>query len=409
MMYVNDKEGIQQTKRRGSVIVMPIIILLFLFYIVPSLQLEIKFYCVLGIGILFTGIYSLFTGEQFGIKILLGTIVLSFLFYLLGDAINLNDIIGKLYNYFMIFLPAIIFSWVAKKCNWKQKKFLFVLAIVVYVFVLLNTYQELLVNENATRSLEQIVEMTEMNVGTYDFVYASGALTVFIVISIIEVNAKWKKIGLLCLCLGMVYFMFMAQYTIAVLGIVIACLSIPLFKEKRVVVRIFYFVLMALVVWFLPVAFEYIAQHITSKQMALRLMELVAFLEGTESMGYNLGGRLGLYGKAIQAFLEHPILGNRVLNFDSHSTILAVFARLGLSGGVILIWILRKMKKKTANELKIYDDKKRHSPVFVYYMVMAFTNPIHAAFSTALMVWFIIPLGLELILKEKKKNVTLEN
>ena len=147
---------------------------------------------------------------------------------------------------------------------------------------------------------------------------------------------------------------------------------------------------------------------IPSEQISVRLLEIAEYIKFGNMDSQNLGGRFELYKQALQAFCEHPFIGNRVLEFDSHSTILAILARLGIFGGIIYISILAKMKKFTQKAMQLDDNTWKFTPIFIYLIFMALTNPVHASFTTSIMVWFVVPLGISLLTKEKE-DVTLEN
>lgn len=395
-MINQNKQIIYKTNRIGIIdlIFLTVILLIFL---LPAAQQMVKFYLFLAMGIFFVGAYTIITGDQYGIKIFIGASCIAILFYLLGDAKNIIEIISKLYYYFITCFPAILLFWFLKRSNEKQRKIIMIFSIVIYLFVLINTYQELLINENATRSLGETLENNADNIGTYDFVYASGALVPFLGICFSEMQKKWKKVLVLIAVVLELYFLLIAQYTIALMAAIISLVMVFAMKEKRTHFKFFYVCSLIVALFLLSPILEYIASKVPSEQMAIRLLEVADFFGSGNADGYNLSGRMNLYGQALQAFFAHPLTGNRVLNFDSHSTILAVMARLGIFGMAIYVLMLYKMKKKTEVALGIKKDKWRFTPIFVYLMIMALTNPIHSALITNAMVWFVIPLGISMI------------
>ena len=374
----------------------------------PSVQLSVKFYVILVMEILFVGISIFFTGEQYGVKILIGSAAIAVLFYLLGDARGLVDIIAKLSDYLSSCFPALLLAWFYPRSTRKQRWIIVTVAFVLYFFVLNTTYQELQIDERATRSLQDDLERREENVGTYDFTYASGVLIPFLGICFVSSKEKWKKALFLIGIVIMFSLMLSFQYTIALLGAVIGLITIPILRIKKKVYGIFYVLGAILFLWILPSILSWLSEIVTSEDIAVRLIEMIDFLKEGDLSTANLGGRLEIYGKAIMAFLTHPFTGNRVLTFDSHSTILAVFARLGIWGGIIYISMLVKMKKQTDSVLKVKKEVWKFLPIFVYLIFMALTNPIHSAPTTGVMVWFVTPLAVSL-LEQEEEDVIVEN
>lgn len=370
------------------------------FLLLPSVQLIVKFYTILAVAIAFVGAYTLFTGEQYPLKILMGAFGLTLLFFALGDVSNLTDMISKFYYYFIMCFPALLLYWFLPKSTKNQRIFLLLFIFLLYILVLRNTYQELLINENVTRSFDNALEVNADNVGTYDFVYATAALLPFLGVLISEVNSLWKKILFAVLALFLLNFLLLAQYTIALLAAAISLMCVPILKAKKRETKLLCLILMACVLVCCPIFLKFLAERVPSEQMSIRLSEVVNFLSESDSSGYNLNGRLTLYRRALQAFAAHPLTGNRVLTFDSHSTILAVMARTGIWGILIYAYMLRKMKRKTCILInKSRDGWSYFTPVFVYLIIVGLTNPIHSAIITNTVVWFVTPLGFTLLEK----------
>ena len=191
---INQNNQILYKTNKISTIELLLLAIVLSIFILPAAQQMVKFYIILAIGVFFVGFYTITSGEQYGVKILLGATALAVLFFLLGDASDIIEIISKLYYYFSTCFPAILFFWFLPRSIEKQRKIIMLLAIILYLFVLSNTYQELLINENATRSFEEALEQGADNVGTYDFTYASGALVPFLGIYFTEQQKKSQNL-----------------------------------------------------------------------------------------------------------------------------------------------------------------------------------------------------------------------
>lgn len=394
---INQNKQILYKTNRICIIELIFLIVILLIFLLPAAQQMVKFYLFLAMEIFFVGAYTVITGEQYGIKMFIGAFSIAIFFYFFGDAKNIIEIISKLYYYFITCFPALLLFWFLPRSNEKQRKIIMIFVTLIYLFVLGNTYKELLINENATRLLGETLESNADNVGTYDFVYASGALIPFLGICFSEIRTRWKKVLVLVTIVFELYFLLIAQYTIALMAAIISLVMVAVMKEKRTHFKFFYVCILIVTFLLLSPILVYIASKVPSEQMAIRLLEVADFLGSGNADGYNLSGRMNLYGQALQAFFAHPLTGNRVLDFDSHSTVLAVMARLGIWGISIYVWMLYKMKKKTEIALGIKKDKWKFTPIFVYLMIMALTNPIHSALITSAIVWFVIPLGISMI------------
>lgn len=376
--------------------------LLLIYFLMPAVQLAVKFYIILGIALVFTCAGFALTREQYGLKILLANIALIILFYFIGGTETIVEAIGKFHNYFTVCFPAILLSWFLPRSNQKQRWIIMGLVVVIYFVVLGNTFVALLENATAIRQNAIDMELKAENVGTYDFVYATGATIPFLAVCLGEVKEKWQKAVFAGLLVITLVLMFSFQYTIALLGAIVSVLCIPLLKEKNTKNKNVYLICILIAILAIQPILSFVIRIIPEGPMSIRLTEIAQFLSGEREVGYNLEGRFGLYWQAIKAFFQHPIIGNKELGFDTHSTILNVFAHLGIWGGILYIWILRRMKRRTEYLLQIQDKKWKFMPIFIYLIFVALTNPIQAAFITNAMVWFVLPLGLSLF--ERKEE-----
>ena len=124
----------------------------------------------------------------------------------------------------------------------------------------------------------------------------------------------------------------------------------------------------------------------------VRLEEMYNALSGKGSnlAGSDLYARLDLYWKSIRAFFHSPILGNRTLGFDPHSTFLSILADLGIMGGIIIYNLFSNSFKFMKSSLNtVY---RFYTPLLCQILLMGFTNPIHSSPSIYIMLWFICPL-----------------
>lgn len=390
------------------------------YYVLPAIGASIPFVLSLGVCVGYAAFLWLLKKREgnYALFLIVAALGVSFLYLMLTDSATISQtasnyllkrILSKFNQVFMTFFPAIVFLRVKRFASEKQKKLLFGFVILMFGYVLLNTTLELIRNGGAARDWENFDEQTENNVGTYAFVYAVPLLIAFLPVYF----SNDKKIGSTIVLFSVIAFLFLflllAQYTLALL-IALIGLSLQIGnKIKKNSTKLIMLFCLLLVVLLIPTMLNFLADHIQSRDMSIRLRELANFFGSGSSGGYNLSGRLSLYWQTILAFIKSPILGNRSLIFDGHATFLTVFADIGILGGGLFVYLYHYTKKKMFLGEK-RETRKIFSTVFTCLVLMGLTNPIHSAFTLAFTMWFFVPMLLDRkIEKEKKDEATLGN
>lgn len=420
MGKVYNQEMQWQKKTKLSDLEFLFFIFVIAYYVLPVVGANIPFILVLGVCTVYAAFLWLLKKREgnYTLFLIVAALGISFLFLILTDSATISPtvsnyyvkrILSKFNQVFMTFFPAVIFFRVRRLASEKQKKLLFGFVILTFGYVLLNTTLELIRNGGAARDWENFSEQTENNVGTYAFVYAIPLLIAFLPVYF----SNDKKIGSTLLVLGIMAFMFLflllAQYTLALLISFIGIMMQALNKIKKNITKVLMIFCLVFLLISLPSILSFLANHISSSDISIRLRELASFFGSGSSGGYNLNGRLSLYWQTILAFIKSPILGNRSLVFDGHATFLTVFADIGILGGGLFVYLYHYTKKKMFLGEK-REVKKIFSTVFTCLVLMGLTNPIHNAFPLAFTMWFFVPLLLDRkIEKEKKDEETLGN
>ena len=177
------KERRSNSNKRLSVIELLFFTALVLYYLLPSFNVSISFLIVLLLCVGYTALLCVLDSKKMEFYILLFglSIIISVMYYFLTDTSTINAgvsnyalkrLISKFQQVFMSFFPLLIFYRMATLASKKQKIYLLLLLVGVFLYVLINTTIELAVNENATRSWGEFDEQSEKNVGTYAYVYA---------------------------------------------------------------------------------------------------------------------------------------------------------------------------------------------------------------------------------------------
>lgn len=315
---------------------------------------------------------------------------------------SLKRLISKIYQYFSLYFPAILLMRLQNAGTHKQKKGILLIAIGTILYVIATTWLYLIENPNATREWGSFDETAEEGVANYYFIYAIpiliGTITAFAV--------KWRRtaryvmVGLLATAL---VFLVNAQYTLSILISLIGAVfqinrSIRSQKGKCL-----FTVALVLLMFFMPTILQLAIDKIPSEQVTTRLSEIYDFLTGKGAGGYNLNGRLTLYGDTIAAFFRSPLWGNRDVGFDGHATFLTVLADTGILGG-IPFYALYLIACRTVSKLT-GTCKKHYGVVILMFTLMGLTNPVHASMPLGFTTWFLAPLLLITVLnKEEKQN-----
>ena len=320
---------------------------------------------------------------------------------------DMKRFISKFYQYLALYFPAILFIRISKSASRKQKKILVIAGVVLMVYVIISTWLFLIENPDATRQWENFETNSAYNVANFYFIYSVPVMISILAIVMLKVKRFSKLIAFAAL-LAAIWFLVKAQYTLSILIAIIGVL-IQLYRSIRTSVGKVLFVSgMALFVVFLPQLLEMFISIIPSEQVSERLTEIHRFLTGQGTGGYNLNGRLTLYGRTVLAFLESPLWGNARLGFDGHATFLTVLADTGILGAIPFYTLLWFICRRIRRELPM--GRPQINVIIFMFVMMGLTNPIHASFQLGFTAWFLAPLTIQLLLKEDSQNETaLEN
>ena len=404
------KVSIKQTKGLNKI---ELIFILFVisYFVLPVVNSKIPFIIALGIFLLY-GFYLMLTGEKEGelcCFLLISVGIFALMYFLLVDSSTISEnvtnyglkrFLSKYNQIYTIFIPAIVYLRIKRLASNKQKKYLINIAILLFAYVFINTMIELLVNPRASRDWSQFGEQMDANVGTYAFVYAVALITAVMPIYLFDQTISKKILAIFCIVM-IFLFLFLAQYTLAVIIAIVGMVIQIIRIVKKQVVKLLIFLSLVLVLFFIPSILTFLAESVSSEDISIRLKELASFFSSGSTEGYNLNGRLSLYGQTIEAFLKSPFWGNRRLGFDGHATFLTVFADIGLFGGGLFICMYYKTKK-ALNKGQSKKQNKIFSTIFFCYVLMGLTNPIHFAQPLSATMWLIIPMMIDRT-KEVKK------
>ncbi len=379
------------------------------YYILPSFNGSFNRFLVLFAGIAYFG-YVLIKDRKVGISfisIFTAVTIIAFAFLILTDTKTISEsasnrmlkvFISKFSQYFFMYLPGLLLIRTLKTANKEQKQMILLLLTVLYIIVLYNTFTVILENPDAVRKWEEFADMEDENIGNYYFVYSVPIVIVGISICMAKLKG-FKKV----ICLGMIavlfFFLLQASYTLAILIAGLGLLLQIFLSLKSPITKIFSVVVAIIAAFFIPDLLLFVSENAPSSDMAVRFKELYSFFTSGDASGYNLNGRLTLYGKSIEAFFNSPIIGNRRLDFDGHATCFTVLADTGIIGGIPFYYLLFSMNKRMKALLR--DNAKNFLPAFFCLLCMGFSNPIHNSLPLAFAVWFVVPLIIDTLINKE--------
>lgn len=387
-----------------------LILYLFVAYLLPSFSLGST--VLLGLLLIYCAYMMIIDGDLLPIvAISLALIILLALFYtLLTDTVTiaqnvssrtLKQFMAKMYQYTSLYFPAFLFFRVHKTATQKQKMLLAGAGIALMVYVIVTTWIYLIEHPGAIKEWSGDTDLINRNLASYYFVYAVPIIISVISIIMLQFKGIPRLISIVLVILGVI-FLVNAQYTLAILIAIIGVLF-QIFRNIHSRLNKILFALVSIAVaLFLPQILEYAIRIIPSRQVSLRLSEILDFLVGHGADGYNLSARLTLYGDTIKAFLHSPFIGNRRLDFDGHATFLTVLSDTGILGGLPFYGLFAAICKHIKKLLGAH--KVQFGVVIFMFSLMGLTNPIHASLPLGLTTWFLAPLTIELIFKEDANN-----
>ena len=215
------------------------------------------------------------------------------------------------------------------------------------------------------------------------------------------------KLILILLCLFFLYFLYKAQFTLAILTSFITIVFVIIRDMRSVGARVFGVMLIILFLFIFPYVLESLIIPNLPEMLADRFGEIRDFFNGDSEQSSDLKGRLILYKKTILAFFSSPIVGNRSLPFDGHATYLTVWADLGIIGGSVLVTLLvsaNRLMRRDQGALYVF-----FAPLMVHLLLNGFTNPIQAALPIYICLWFVIPLAISILSDKFKSNSDVHN
>jgi len=294
------------------------------------------------------------------------------------------------------------------------------LSIYVIYVIAINLYscQQLLVNDQIARILANsdktlTTEFAHPFMANFPHIYNLALLSIALIYIMIYCQlSKLLKILFLVFLASNLYTLFLAQYSIAILTVVIFTTAVLCRKFFRttsqaiissiVIVIIFFFAYLSLAEFL-----DYLASQTDSRLYAKRLNSLSHLLStGTSDQGSDMSERFSLYTLSFETFMKNPFIGVGGYFYGAkglvggHSDILDNYAYYGFFLGSIFIFYLCQMYKSKVTFIPLHN-QYAYKIIFLAYIFDSFLNTCYKE-QELFVIFFVIPALLFLIQPKEK-------
>lgn len=357
--------------------------------------------------------YCMFKEPQFSKKILgmlIFILVLSLLYYFFTDSDSIGNvenrgakrIYAKLSQYLLVFFPLFLYY---RTITYATKKQIYIilaigiasaLVLVKAALVIAMQYELVLHSMN-----EKVLEDANVSLQGYNFVYAFTFIVITCLLIFLKSSEKvWKYLSLALMCYSL-FFLLKAQFALSLVTTMISVVYLLYVLNEKPNNKTMFITAGMLVLLFSPFLVGLLSIFDSFELLSGRINEMTNFFStGIVDVNTDLGYRLNVYWKCIEAFFSSPIWGSRSLDFNGHSTFLCVLADLGILGGYI---VYRLFKESYQIESRcMASNVKYFKPLMLQIILMGLTNPIHSVPSNYIMLWFLCPLMIQTFVIRKQ-------
>lgn len=243
-----------------------------------------------------------------------------------------------------------------------EHRFFCKLICIAFIITMVTTINGLIEYPEAARWLATVESPNDAmlityewkNIGGFNFVYSVVLLYPLIIAAYKQkrINTIWT----VCLTGGIFWLLIYAEYTTALLLFLVSSTLFFVSRElkgKDVLVLIIIAILLCVVfsdavsqvlIWF--------GDHLNSENFSQRLYALAGDTTGDT---VAMDAREGAYLISVNTFLSHPFLGTFLQGghgSGGHSFILDIFARFGLLGATVLVFMYKRVYEVFYRPLK---------------------------------------------------------
>lgn len=230
-----------------------------------------------------------------------------------------------------------------------------------------------------------INEAMAYNIGGYDIVYCVVlAIPLYCLVIEKKVTTGIKKFLEIFIFIISLIFIVKTQYTTAMLLEIVSFGMIILIRKfdlKRLgILALLGLIILSVYKGEISNGLIKASYSIESQSISQRLEELAKALDGGKVTGEDMTERGNAYGKSIEAFLEHPVLGTWIssdnIELGGHSTVLDLMAGVGLPGFLLILYTFFYIEKLMLSRVEKEITRKYVGIFLVVYIILAVVNPI---------------------------------
>lgn len=301
-----------------------------------------------------------------------------------------EGIIG-VYSILLVFFPIFLVFFLFNKEKYEMLKKLAVAVLLMLVITGITTFTGLTVYPELARDLaafsnDNIIGIsTRYNIGGYDIVYCVVlAIPLYCLVIEKKVTTGIKKFLEIFIFIISLIFIVKTQYTTAMLLEIVSFGMIILIRKfdlKRLgILALLGLIILSVYKGEISNGLIKASYSIESQSISQRLEELAKALDGGKVTGEDMTERGNAYGKSIEAFLEHPVLGTWIssdnIELGGHSTVLDLMAGVGLPGFLLILYTFFYIEKLMLSRVEKKITRKYVGIFLVVYIILAVVNPI---------------------------------
>lgn len=304
-------------------------------------------------------------------------------------------------QYLLAFFPLAFLYRTDKLATANQIKIIVGVIIITAIALIQVALKFAAINPDILHSMNQeVLEDAGVTLQGFDFVYAFTFLIITCFVLIKQSDSKiirYLSIGAL---IYFIHFLLKAQFALAFVATFISCLYLYYTTTRNKGSRFFVIIGLSTLIFLIPYILERLIDMTQDLNVLnVRLKEIYDSISGNHAEDSDMQARFDLYWKCIVAFFNSPIMGNKYLPFNGHSTFLLAFAYLGIFGGVLICWMFYKGSKFVQSILG-NDQYVYFKPLMCQIILMGLTNPIQSTPSNFIMLFFVSPLLIKRCVKQ---------
>ena len=380
--------------------------------IAPPLQID-NIYRITALGAV--GLWFLLNIPQ---KVTLEQIhILAIVFAMLVMVVALMDSKGEFGKIFSpIYYYMMVITFIMGYCykdRWHELSWMIPIIILLLVYFNIQSYKTVLDEPSVARTLVRndtgAYHYMRKGVGGYGLLYSQVCVLPIIVSWTISAFRKhWVRfvIGVLWIVSFFLY-LFNAGYSIAVAASIVSLIILFFYRRSSMVLAIIITTaLIVIIVWLIGynAGFrEWLISIFDGTKVATKINDLYLSIT-TADTADSIMARWEAYIDSINCMLSYPIIGG--LWFPNgggggHSTILDVFAKYGLFGGVVFLRMLFQFSISIKKSPLTGKDIRIANSVFISVLMISLLDSM--SFNFVCLIMLVIPICYNDILKWRKK------